>query len=85
MANPFNIMNPTVNYMGNIQQAYKALVNAKNPMQLFSYMAANNPQLQPVLNALQSGMSPQVLFNNLCQQRGIDPNSFLKQIQGNNN
>lgn len=84
MPNPFNVINPMAANMGNIQNAYKAIMGAKNPMQVFSSMAMNNPQLQPVLSALQGGANPQQIFNNLCRQRGIDPNAFIKQIQGNN-
>ena len=84
MANPFNIMNPMFNNMGNIQNAYRAIMNSKNPMMLFNQFAMQNPQMQPIVQALNNGANPQQLFNNLCQQRGINPQQFIKQITGNN-
>lgn len=83
MANPFNTLNPMNNYdMGSIQNAYKALTTAKNPMQVFQQMAMNNPRLQPVLSMLNQGANPQQLFMNMCQQRGINPQQFLRNITG---
>ena len=79
MSNPFNALNPA---MSNIRNAYQMLTNAQNPMQVFQQIAGNNPQLQPILNALRGGMNPQQLFMNMCQQRGINPQEFLKNITG---
>ena len=82
MSNPFNAINPMNRNMGNIQNDYQMLMNAKNPMQVFNQLAMNNPQMQPIIQALQMGQNPQQLFNNLCRQRGIDPQQFLNQIKG---
>lgn len=83
MSNPFNTLNPMNNYdMGSIQNAYRALTTSNNPMQVFQQMAMNNPRLQPVLNMLNQGANPQQLFVNMCQQRGIDPNAFIRNITG---
>lgn len=82
MSNPFNTLNNQSFGMGNIQNVYSALSNSKNPMQVFQQIAMNNPRLQPILNMLNNGANPQQLFVNMCRQRGIDPNSFLKQITG---
>lgn len=85
MANPFNDLNPINAYdMGGIQNAYKAIMGARNPMQAFQSLAMGNPRLQPIMQALQSGANPQQLFNSICRQRGIDPNDFLRRITGNN-
>ena len=70
--------------MGNIQAAYRALSNSRNPMQAFMQMAAQNPNLQPIANALRNGADPQSLFRSLCQQRGIDPNEFMRALNGQN-
>ena len=86
MANPFNILNPTnpmnANNMASIRNAYQMLTQTNNPMQVFQQMAMRNPQLQPVMSMLNQGMQPQQVFNTLCQQRGINPNEFLKSITG---
>ena len=86
MSNPFNAINPAnpmnTNNMASIRNAYQMLMNAQNPMQLFQQMAASNPQLQPIVNMLRGGMNPQQIFMNMCQQRGINPQEFLKNITG---
>lgn len=88
MPNPFNALNPgnpmNANKMGNLRNMYQSLVNSRNPMALFQQMAYRNPSLQPIAQALGNGANPQQIFNNLCSQRGIDPQEFLRQITGNN-
>lgn len=87
MPNPFAQMNPINAYsgnMGNIRSMYQAIAGSKNPMQAFSRIAAQNPAMQPILNALRNGANPQQLFNTLCQQRGVNPQEFLRSITGNN-
>ena len=70
--------------MGNIQSLYRALMGAKDPMQAFQRIASQNPYMQPILQALQGGANPQQLFASLCQQRGINPQEFMRQITNNN-
>ena len=83
MANPF--VNPTTGMnMGNIQQMYKMLTESKNPQALFMNIAKQNPQLRPIAQALSQGNSPQNIFTQMCNQRGINPDEFIKQITGNN-
>ena len=87
MPNPFAQMNPINAYsgnMGNIRSAYQAIAGSSNPMQAFSKIASQNPAMQPILNALRNGADPQRLFNTLCQQRGINPQEFLRSITNNN-
>lgn len=86
MSNPFNALNPTnpmnANNMASIRNAYQMLMQSRNPMQVFQQLAQQNPQLQPALQMLQQGMNPQQIFNTMCQQRGINPQEFLKNITG---
>ena len=88
MPNPFNVLNPAnpmnANRMGNLRSMYQSLRSSNNPMALFQQMAYRNPQLQPIAQALGNGANPQQLFYSLCQQRGINPSEFLRQITGNN-
>ena len=81
MPNPFNFNGGNSNFL-NIQQLYQMVMNSKNPMQLLEQMSANNPQLRQVVQTLKNGANPQSLFVELCKQRGVDPNAFLKSIQG---
>lgn len=83
--NPFSPLDPNLNYnFANIQNAYKMLMNAQNPMAVFSQLAGQNPQMQPILNMLNQGVNPQKIFNSMCQQRGINPQTFLNNITNNN-
>ena len=79
MGNPFYQMNSN---MTAIRNAYQMLTSSSNPMQIFTQLAQNNPQLQPILNMLRNGANPQQLFNSMCQQRGINPQEFIKNITG---
>ena len=78
----FNPNNPMRGYDFNqLRNMYK---NMGNPMQMIQSMAMQNPQMQPILQALQNGANPQQLYQSLCQQRGINPQEFLRNITGNN-
>ena len=85
MSSPFarlNPNNPMNGYdFGTLRNMYR---NMGNPMQMIQSMAMQNPRFQPILQALQGGANPQQLFQTLCQQRGINPQEFLRNITGNN-
>ena len=78
MPNPFY----TQTQQPNLKDMYNMFSRSNNPMQLFMNMAGANPDLQPVVNALKMSNNPQAVFNQLCQQRGINPQEFLKSITG---
>lgn len=84
--NPFNNINPAnpfnSNSMANIRNMYQMITQARNPMQMFQQLARQNPALQPAMNMLQQGIQPEQVFNTICQQRGINPQEFLKNLTG---
>lgn len=80
MPNPFNVFNSVLPNLNNIKNVYKAMSQSQNPYQMFLNLAGNNPQMQPIVQAMQNGGNPQAIFNQMCQQRGIDPNEFIKSI-----
>ena len=85
MANPFyqnSNANAYQTNMNNYRNIYQMLTSSKNPVQLFNNMARSNPQLQPIANMLNQGANPQSIFNSMCEQRGINPQEFLKGITG---
>ena len=82
MPNPFNIGGSTPNFTNNLKNIYQAMSQSANPYQMFLNLAGNNPQMQPIIKAMQSGGNPQQIFNQMCRQRGINPNEFIKQITG---
>ena len=59
----------------------KTLMNSGgDPTQLLAQAAMMNPQFQQVLQLLQNGGNPQVIFENLARQKGIDPNWLLNKL-----
>lgn len=85
MPNPFYDGGfPSFPNMNNLKGIYQAMSQSQNPYQMFMNLAGNNPQLQPIVRAMQSGGNPQQIFTSMCQQRGINPNDFIKQLQDNN-
>ena len=84
MANPFYSNQNNARPTSNINDIYKMIMNSNNPMQMFNYIANNNPRLAPAAQLLNNGYSPQKVFEAMCQQRGINPQEFLNQLNGNN-
>ena len=78
MPNPFNQQQS----QNEMQKMYQMFVNSKNPQQLFKNLAKQNPRFDAILDMLNKGTNPQQLFYSLCQQRGINPQEFLKSITG---
>lgn len=66
---------------GQIKEIYNAMKSG-NPMQMFQQMASRNPNMKPILNMLNNGANPQQVFYQICQQRGINPDEFIKNITG---
>lgn len=79
MPNPFNTMNMNPNFQ--LKNMYQLLMNSQNPMAMFQQMAVQNPRLRPIVEMLRN-KSPQEVFNSLCQQRGVNPDEFIKNIKG---
>lgn len=86
MGNPFNTLNPSnpynANAMSELRNMYQMFTQSNNPMQLLQNMAQRNPRLQPILQMIRNGGNPQQIFMNMCQQRGINPQEFLRNITG---
>jgi len=85
MPNPFNenngnFANSNNNPSMSINDIYKTIVNSKNPMETFNFIAKNNPKLAPITELLNKGYSPEAVFNIMCKQRGINPQEFLKNL-----
>ena len=61
---------------------YQAMVNSKSPTEMFQNLAKMNPNLQPIATMLNNGSDPKQIYYSMCQQRGINPEEFLKNITG---
>jgi hypothetical protein len=54
---------------------------SKDPMGTINNMANSNPQLQQVMQYIQqNGGNAKQAFYNLAQQKGVDPNTVLQQL-----
>lgn len=88
MGNPFNQLNPRNPMQGydfnQIRGLYQSMRNGMSPMQMLGQMANGNPQIANVVNALRMGGNPKALYESMCQQRGINPQEFMRNITGNN-
>lgn len=86
MGNPFNSINPAnpynANNMAGIRGMYQMLTQSPNPMQAFQQLARQNPRLKPIADMLARGASPRSIFNDMCRQKGINPDEFIRNITG---
>lgn len=62
-----------------LQQVFNSLKTGANPRELLRSVAGNNPMLASLLN--NNNMSMQQMAEQLCQQKGIDINQALSQVQ----
>lgn len=70
------------NSNGGLQQMINMVSRSNNPMQLMQTIAQSNPQLQSILNLIQTSQkSPKDLFFEMAQQRGVDPQQILQMLQ----
>ena len=52
--------------------------NSSDPGTLFQTMAKNNPQVQSIMQTIQSAnMTPKDYFYQAAAQKGVDPNQIL--------
>ena len=54
---------------------------SRDPMGAINQMASNNPQMQQVMQVIQqNGGNAKQAFYAMAQQRGVDPNVILQQL-----
>ncbi len=58
----------------------KQLMNSNYATQYIAQIMAQNPQLNSIMQLIQNGNNPRVIFENLARQRGIDPNEVLNKL-----
>lgn len=63
-----------------IIQLYGMFRNAQNPQAMLNQLAQSNPQMAQVMQIC-NGRNPQQVFYEMCQQRGVDPNTILSQFK----
>lgn len=83
MANPFFNMGISQNNFGNMSQmksVFNMLKGSNNVQQVINNMAMQNPQVANVINMARNSGNYEQMFRNICQQRGINPDEFLRQL-----
>lgn len=53
-------------------------------MQALQQMMGSNPKFAQINNLFRQGQTPEGVFRNMAKQRGIDPDQFIRELQGNN-
>lgn len=81
--NPIYQATKTQPMVNQISEMYKMFTSMGNPMAAMQQMAMRNPQLKPVVQMLQNGANPEMVFKQLCQQQNIDPDYAINQIKSN--
>ena len=63
-------------------ELFKKLLSSSNPNELVNSLVSNNPQMQQVMQLMQSsGMTPKQFFYNYAQKNGINPDEFLNSLK----
>lgn len=83
MANPFYMGKSSafngIN-MNQVKQIYNMLRYSNNPTQLLNQIATQNPQLLQAINLVKSNGNYEQVFRNMCEERGINADDFIRQI-----
>ena len=83
MSNPFfNGFRQTGNgiNMGQVKKIYDMLRNSNNPNLLLDNLVKQNPQMAQTVNLIKSNGNYEQVFRNMCQQRGINADEFVKDM-----
>ena len=83
MSNPFfNGFRQTGNgiNMGQVKKIYDMLRNSNNPNLLLDNLVKQNPQMAQTVNLIKSNGNYEQVFRNMCQQRGINDDEFVKDM-----
>lgn len=85
MPNPFfsspSVPNPGID-MNQVKQIYNMLRSSSNPNELLNRMLAQNPQMAQAINLVRSNGNYEQVFRNMCQQRGINADEFIRSLNG---
>lgn len=82
MANPFFMGRNNGINMQQVKNIYSMLRNSNNPNFLLNQMVQQNPQLAQTINLVKANGNYEQVFKNMCKERGIDPQEFIRQMNG---
>ena len=65
-----------------IQKIIQMAKSGDNPQQLLNSLAGQNPQLNQVMQLVNSGkMTPKQIFMNMANQQGVNPNDIISMLK----
>ena len=65
-----------------IQKIIQMAKSGNNPQQLLNSLAGQNPQLNQVMQIVNSGkMTPKQIFMNMANQQGVNPNDIISMLK----
>lgn len=80
----YNQLNQTNQPVQNnvIQKIIQMAKSGNNPQQLLNSLAGQNPQLNQVMQLVNSGkMTPKQIFMNMANQQGVNPNDIISMLK----
>lgn len=66
--------------MQQIKQVYSMLRNSNNPDFIMNQMVQQHPQLAQTINLIKANGNYEQIFRDMCRQRGINADDFIRQI-----
>jgi len=68
-------------FMNGIMGMFSRVKSAQNPNAMMQSMMQSNPQLNQTINFInKNGGNAKQLYYNMCQQKGVDPNTIINQL-----
>ena len=65
-----------------IQKIIQMAKSGDNPQQLLNSLAGQNPQLNKVMQLVNSGkITPKQIFMNMANQQGVNPNDIISMLK----
>ena len=71
--------NQVTNNLNQVKQMMNMIRSAGNPQMMVQNMLSQNPQVSNLIN--QYGGDPQRAFYALCEQKGVNPQEFIKALK----
>ena len=73
--------NKTMQGLTQIKNMIKTVKSAGNPQMLLNQMMGQNPQLKQAMDFVNAnGGDPQTVFYKLAEEKGVNPDEFIKQL-----
>ena len=84
MSNPImGLLGRTNPVMQGLSQMFGMVKASQNPMAALQQMSQSDSRLQQVMNLIQqNGGDAKATFYKMAQQKGVDPNNIIRQLQG---